>query len=309
MESRNHTTIVIAHKLSTVRDADRIAFVARGKVLEVGTHDELMEKPKGHYRRLVEAKKGGRNLLGSEIATIEELESELHKSKGKKEVDEGADPVVPDEGGGIFDIKRIKQLASPDVFYILVGSVGAIMTGAGYPIMGIMFAFVVDLFYYNVQECPIGGNATQIPFGFDTCSDYWDDAADDMQGRSFEAALYYVFLVLVVLVGNVILFWGFGQASERLSKRVRDSTFYSLVRQEVRPADLSTTPLYSASGLTFLCVCFVDRLDFLIFIILEILLRICRIVQLGCTRFQAPLYDNSLQLFLLLELGLFSHSL
>ena len=39
MESRARTTIVIAHRLSTIRKADRIAFIAGGKLREIGSHD------------------------------------------------------------------------------------------------------------------------------------------------------------------------------------------------------------------------------------------------------------------------------
>ena len=39
MESHDRTTIVIAHRLSTIRTADRIAFIARGKLREIGSHD------------------------------------------------------------------------------------------------------------------------------------------------------------------------------------------------------------------------------------------------------------------------------
>jgi ABC-type multidrug transport system fused ATPase/permease subunit len=46
------TTFVIAHRLSTVRDADMIVAVKDGAVAEVGTHDELMEKD-GVYKKLV----------------------------------------------------------------------------------------------------------------------------------------------------------------------------------------------------------------------------------------------------------------
>jgi ABC-type multidrug transport system fused ATPase/permease subunit len=43
---------MIAHRLSTVKDADAIAFVSQGKIAEIGTHNELMAKG-GGYAQLV----------------------------------------------------------------------------------------------------------------------------------------------------------------------------------------------------------------------------------------------------------------
>ena len=47
MEGR--TTFVVAHRLSTLRQADRIIVLDRGKIVDIGTHEELVEK-EGHYR-------------------------------------------------------------------------------------------------------------------------------------------------------------------------------------------------------------------------------------------------------------------
>ena len=49
--SRNRTTIIIAHRLSTVRNVDKIIVLHEGRVVETGTHDSLM-KQKGHYHNL-----------------------------------------------------------------------------------------------------------------------------------------------------------------------------------------------------------------------------------------------------------------
>jgi ABC-type multidrug transport system fused ATPase/permease subunit len=49
----DRTTIIVAHRLSTVRDADRIVVIDGARIVEQGAHDELMER-RGIYRRLVE---------------------------------------------------------------------------------------------------------------------------------------------------------------------------------------------------------------------------------------------------------------
>jgi ATP-binding cassette subfamily B (MDR/TAP) protein 1 len=60
----------------------------------------------------------------------------------------------------------------------------------------------------------------------------------DMRLMSFNLFYGYCGLAGCVLVGNVILFWGFGSASERMNKRIRDGAFTSLLRQEVGWFDL-----------------------------------------------------------------------
>lgn len=52
----NRTSLAIAHRLSTLRNADRLIVLDRGKLVEFGTHNELLEK-KGFYWRLVMAQK------------------------------------------------------------------------------------------------------------------------------------------------------------------------------------------------------------------------------------------------------------
>lgn len=52
------TSIVIAHRLSTVRTMDRILVFEHGRILEEGTHDALLRRPHGYYKRLFERQAG-----------------------------------------------------------------------------------------------------------------------------------------------------------------------------------------------------------------------------------------------------------
>ena len=56
---KNKTVIVIAHRLSTIRKMDRIIVVDRGKIVEEGTHQDLIAKQSGIYKKLWELQAGG----------------------------------------------------------------------------------------------------------------------------------------------------------------------------------------------------------------------------------------------------------
>lgn len=51
---RERTSIIIAHRLSTIKHADRIIVLDHGRIIELGTMDELLEKEGGHFRKLYE---------------------------------------------------------------------------------------------------------------------------------------------------------------------------------------------------------------------------------------------------------------
>lgn len=53
------TVIAIAHRLSTLRQMDRILVMEQGRIIEDGTHDELIRKPDGHYAKLWKMQSGG----------------------------------------------------------------------------------------------------------------------------------------------------------------------------------------------------------------------------------------------------------
>ncbi|KAF2679024.1 ABC multidrug transporter-like protein [Lentithecium fluviatile CBS 122367] len=99
--AQNRTTIVIAHRLSTIKRADKILVLLKGRVVQQGTHDSLLEEKDGVYwklvhaqevvvgdhgvtkERLVDEKESQETLIESEVTLVDEAEARPPKSKAK----------------------------------------------------------------------------------------------------------------------------------------------------------------------------------------------------------------------------------
>jgi ABC-type multidrug transport system fused ATPase/permease subunit len=68
MVKKKRTTIVIAHRLSTVKNADKIVVVQKGSIVEEGTHDQLMATGVYYPKLYKRQEKGGQEVVQSKIA-------------------------------------------------------------------------------------------------------------------------------------------------------------------------------------------------------------------------------------------------
>jgi ABC-type multidrug transport system fused ATPase/permease subunit len=61
--TKGRTSIIIAHRLATIQKADKIIVMDNGKIVEQGTHKELLQKENGYYKNLYEVQ-----FMNSEVA-------------------------------------------------------------------------------------------------------------------------------------------------------------------------------------------------------------------------------------------------
>ena len=94
---------------------------------------------------------------------------------------------------------------------------------------GLIFAYMIKLLYTPVLPCEENE---------DICDEYYKKIANDMKDLANSVAYGSVGTIIAAMIGYSLLYYGFGQATERMNKRIREQAFESLIRQEVAWFDL-----------------------------------------------------------------------
>ncbi|XP_054597176.2 ATP-dependent translocase ABCB1 isoform X2 [Nothobranchius furzeri] len=228
---QGRTTLIVAHRLSTIRNADVIAGFQKGQIVELGTHSELMEK-KGVYHTLVtmqtfqkveetdeerelsaEERSPTSNIVSktslfrrkstrgsSFTASIGEKE-EKEKSKGDEEKAED-DEDVPTVS--FFQVLRLNRSEWP---YILVGLFCAIVNGAIQPLFAILFSKIITVFAERDPEV--------------------------VKQRSNFFSLMFVAIGVVCFCTMFLQGFCFGKSGEVLTLKLRLGAFKSMLRQDL----------------------------------------------------------------------------
>ncbi|XP_060052280.1 ATP-dependent translocase ABCB1 isoform X2 [Erinaceus europaeus] len=225
--SKGRTTIVIAHRLSTVRNADVIAGFENGVIVEQGNHDELMQK-KGIYFKLVTMQTKGNEIeLGSatdesksetdvlEMSPNESGSSLIRRKSTRKSVKapQGQDtklstPEDLDKNVPPVSFWRILKLNITEWPYFVVGIFSAIINGGMQPAFSVIFSRIIGVFTRN------------------------EDPETKRQNSNMFSLLFLV-LGIISFITFFLQGFTFGKAGEILTKRLRYMVFKSMLRQDV----------------------------------------------------------------------------
>ena len=148
--SHGRTTIIVAHRLSTIINADRIIFLDSGRVLEMGTHDELMARQSAYYnlvkaQQVTESKNSD---LSTELHKENAIERKLtetidKRSQSKTQMLESTEEEISEEKAKAMNAPhlRLLKLIWQDKIPFLVAFTSAVIYGAATPIYALVSIF------------------------------------------------------------------------------------------------------------------------------------------------------------------------
>ncbi|XP_010938828.1 ABC transporter B family member 11 [Elaeis guineensis] len=240
----NRTTVVVAHRLSTVRNADTIAVIHRGAIVEKGSHSELLKDPDGAYCQLIrlqEMNKESNNTSGPDQNKSDIGDSGRRSSKrlsftrsiswgstrGQSShhsfqmalgVPIGIDiPANTTEQSNIPEtevppqeqkvpLRRLAYLNKPELPVFLLGSIAAIVNGVIFPIFAILLSNVINAFYEPQHKLKKDSN-------------FW--------------SLMFLVFGVVSLLALPARSYFFAVAGSKLIRRIRLMTFEKVINMEI----------------------------------------------------------------------------
>uniref|UniRef100_A0A4W4E7J3 ABC-type xenobiotic transporter n=1 Tax=Electrophorus electricus TaxID=8005 RepID=A0A4W4E7J3_ELEEL len=191
------TTIIVAHRLSTIRNADIIAGFQHGRIVELGTHDELMQK-KGVYHSLVTMQVRRSVSQYTEKYVCSHLKTSGSLSLRRPVQEEK----VPD-----VSFLTVLGLNKKEWPYMVVGVFCATINGGLQPAFAIIFSKIIAVF-----------------------------AEMDEDIKRERANLFSLLFAVIGVISFIALFlqgFCFGKAGEILTMRLRYRAFKAMMRQDL----------------------------------------------------------------------------
>ncbi|XP_010274280.1 PREDICTED: ABC transporter B family member 2-like isoform X2 [Nelumbo nucifera] len=215
------TTVVVAHRLSTIRNADIIAVVQDSKIVETGSHEELMSNPNSAYATLVHLQEAAplqrQGSMGAGVGRLPSMRlsrelSHRNTSFGAsfRSDKESIGRVVAEEGETErrkpVSMRRMISMVLPDWVYIIYGVTGAIMSGAQMPLFALGVTQALVAYYMD-----------------------WDTTRHQIK----KIAFLFCGGAVVTVIFHSIEHLSFGIIGERLTLRVREKMFAAILRNEI----------------------------------------------------------------------------
>lgn len=235
---KGRTTIIVAHRLTTIRNADRIIVIREGVVEEDGSHSQLMAK-NGVYTKMVLSQNGG-NLDDTKDADrvsddedYSEDETVSRKSWMAQQL--GLDGLVPvglgrtgsihsrksaeiedalpaeDEDAVDISILKILKLNAPEWPYILLGVLGAAVMGLSTPVYAILWGNIIGVLKPS----------------------YTDEGKAQTQSDGNYYSLLFLVVGVVTGAASFIQTMALTVAGEGLTNRLRIKAFEAIMNQEI----------------------------------------------------------------------------
>ncbi|KAL0761653.1 hypothetical protein Bca101_077803 [Brassica carinata] len=220
------TTIVIAHRLSTIRNADVICVVHNGRIVETGSHEELMENLDGHYTSLVRLQQMENEESDVNISVrvqggqLSILSKDLKYSSKLSFVDSGSNLVTnstidlnlsgsihKDNQTLVPSFKRLMGMNRPEWKHAIYGCLSAALYGAVQPINAYVSGSMVSLYFLTSHE--------------------------EIREKTRIYVLGFVGLALFVFLTNIVQHYSFAYMGEYLTKRIRDKMLSKILTFEV----------------------------------------------------------------------------
>ncbi|KAI3759989.1 hypothetical protein L1987_50377 [Smallanthus sonchifolius] len=225
----NRTTVVVAHRLSTVKNADMIAVIRQGKMVEKGSHSELLQDPEGAYSQLIKLQEVNKNDNSEEQDNSETSnEIKIKKISYQRSLSRGSSSsrsrsrrhsirIPPPESTEIeadetskkppkVTLRRLAYLNKPELPIIIIGSIAAIINGTIMPIFSIPLSNTIKTFYEPAHKLSAD-------------SKFW--------------ALMFVILGIVSFLAYPGRSYLFSIAGSKLIKRIRSLCFEKVISMEI----------------------------------------------------------------------------
>jgi ATP-binding cassette subfamily B (MDR/TAP) protein 1 len=226
----NRTTVIVAHRLSTVRNADTIAVIHQGSLVEKGPHHELLKDPLGAYSQLIRLQESSRQdktdrkgdtgvRSGKQVSSNQSAsqrsshDNSSHHSFNVPfgmalgiDIQDGSSKKICDEMPQEIPLSRLASLNKPEIPVLILGSIASVISGVIFPIFAILLSNVIKAFY-------------EPPHQLRKDSEFW-------------SSMFLVFGAVYFLSLPVSSYL-FSIAGCRLIRRIRLMTFEKVVNMEI----------------------------------------------------------------------------